>query len=148
MTLLLLKGCLVSWVILVTLNYQVHSQAETDLKVERWVSVIRRNAFLRWESPSLWDAATWQTFWCRPAAPSSWDLESRRNRVADQNCLNCSSLFSVSEGEGFEEHNYAFMLSFYVLGFIFKLFHLFVFLCSKNIKYFLSAYSDRNTFKQ
>lgn len=56
------------------------------------------------------------------------------------------SLPSVGERGSFAEHNYAFMLSFYVLGFILRLF--IVFLQKKNIKYLLSAYSDRNMFEK
>lgn len=41
----------------------------------------------------------------------------------------------------------AFMLSFYVLVLIWRLFILFAFLCSKNIECLLSAYSDRKMFK-
>lgn len=116
--------------------------ANLDLRA----SVMRRHVLVPWESQSLWDAAAWQTSRCHPAAAictnKTWKVAGIGGRPEVSELLR--SFLSVGERGSSVG---AFMLSFYVLVLIWRLFILFVFLCSKNVECLLSAYSNRKMFK-
>lgn len=135
---LLPKGCLIWWGDIGCLHCVVHSWAAVDLLKWVWWDVLAPR-----EPRSPRDAASWQSSGCHRAAAAcackSWKAEGMGPGVT-------GLPFSPQCGwAGAMRSTTAHLFS--VLGFILRLFILSVFLCSPNIKYLLSAYSDRNTFE-